>query len=265
MTDDAPITLQDAIEQVAQAPSLLVALDFDGTLADLADDPMSVRPRPGNKEIVEMLAAQPGVRVILLSGRQLRDLRYLAGMSPSVRLVGSHGAEPDSGIRLTAAESALLEAIDMRLKEVLDQPAAAGAWVEHKPAARVVHVRKVEGGVAKQRLLDQVRALINAIPGLHITAGKDILEVAVLDVTKGSFLEAARKDLGADAVVFVGDDVTDETALRVLYDGDLGVKVGPEDPVTSCARWFIPDTAAVTVFLRNLLNARLTWQETQDG
>ncbi|WP_448852796.1 trehalose-phosphatase [Corynebacterium sp. 335C] len=261
MNDEAATALRDAIAHVAAAPTLLVALDFDGTLADLADDPMSVRPRPGNRELVETLAEQDGVTVMLLSGRQLKDLRYLSGMNPRVRLVGSHGAEPDDGISLSAAESALLEALDVRLRDVLAQPGAEGAWVENKPGARVLHVRPIEDHVARQRVLDYARTLARPVPGLHVTDGKDILEIAVHDVTKGSFLDAARRDSGVDAVVFVGDDVTDETALRVLQPGDLGVKVGVPDPEHSHASHFVPDTAAVTVLLRDLLNARMAAAE----
>ncbi|MDO4609768.1 trehalose-phosphatase [Corynebacterium sp.] len=256
MNDEAASALHAAIERVAAAPNLLVALDFDGTLADLQDDPMAVRPRPGNRELVEALADLDGVTVMLLSGRQLKDLRYLSGVKSTVRLVGSHGAEPDDGLSLSSAESALLEALDVRLREVLEQPGADDAWVENKPGARVLHVRLVADHVQRRRILDYARTMARPVPGLHVTDGKDILEIAVHDVTKGSYLDAARRDAGADAVVFVGDDVTDETALRVLMPGDLGVKVGQPDVEHSAAGHFVPDTAAVTVLLRDLLNAR---------
>src|SRR5699024_9515133 len=94
------------------------------------------------------------------------------------------------------------------------------------------------------------------IGGVHVTEGKDILEIAVLDVTKGSYLEAARSEYGADAVLFIGDDVTDETVLRTLSYGDLGIKVGSPDDGPSAATAFLPDTAAVTAFLREFAEAR---------
>lgn len=81
-----------AVSAVAAAETLLVALDFDGTLADLGDDPMAVRPREGNVDLVSRLSALPNTEVVILSGRQLRDLRFLSGMEHVARLVGSHGA-----------------------------------------------------------------------------------------------------------------------------------------------------------------------------
>lgn len=247
---------QSAIDAVASADTVLVALDFDGTLADLGDDPMAVRPREGNLELVSRLSALPRTEVVILSGRQLRDLRYLSGMEHVARLVGSHGAEPQDGLALSEAESALLEAVDLRLREVLADADDERVWVERKPAARVLHVRLLEDAVRKRRVLDHAMSFFRPIKGVHVTEGKDILELAVLDVTKGSYLEAARAEYGADAVLFIGDDVTDETALRCLTHGDLGIKVASPDDGPSAAKAFLPDTAAVTEFLRRFADAR---------
>ncbi|MFC3850415.1 trehalose-phosphatase [Corynebacterium hansenii] len=246
-----------AVAAVAEAGTLVVALDFDGTLADLCDDPMAVRPREGNVELVSRLSALPRTEVVILSGRQLRDLRYLSGMEHAARLVGSHGAEPQDGLALSEAESSLLEALDLRLRDVVAEAGAGDlVWVERKPAARVLHVRLLEDEVRKRRVLDHALSIFRPLQGVHITEGKDIVELAVLDVTKGSYLEAARSEYGADALLFIGDDVTDETVLRTLGNGDLGIKVGSPDDGPSAATAFLPDTAAVTAFLRDFADAR---------
>jgi trehalose-6-phosphatase len=48
----------------------------------------------------------------------------------------------------------------------------------------------------------------------------------VLSVTKGDALVQLRTELGADAVLYAGDDTTDEDAFAVLGEGDVGIKVG---------------------------------------
>src|SRR5699024_6833567 len=159
---------------------------------DLGDDPMAVRPREGNVELVSRLSALPRTEVVILSGRQLRDLRYLSGMEHVARLVGSHGAEPQDGLALTDAESALLERVGPRLRAVPSDAADDVAWVERTPAARVRHGRLLDDEVRKRRVLDHAMSFFRPIGGVHVTEGKDILEIAVLDVTKGSCLEAAR-------------------------------------------------------------------------
>ena len=100
--------------------------------------------------------------------------------------------------------------------------------LENKPAAIVVHVRGAEPAVA-ERVLDAVRTGPAQLPGVESTEGKAVLEMAVVQVSKGAAIDTLRGRLGADAVLFVGDDVTDETAFARLRPGDVGVKVGEGD------------------------------------
>ena len=85
--------------------------------------------------------------------------------------------------------------------------------------------------------------------------GKDIVEFAVRHVTKGDALDRLRELRGADAVLFAGDDVTDEDAFRVLREGDVGVKVGEGDTL---AGHRVSDPAALTDVLKQLARLRAT-------
>jgi trehalose 6-phosphate phosphatase len=42
-----------------------------------------------------------------------------------------------------------------------------------------------------------------------------------------------REHFDATGILFAGDDVTDEDAMRVLGPGDLGVRVGPGESVAT--------------------------------
>jgi trehalose 6-phosphate phosphatase len=74
-----------------------------------------------------------------------------------------------------------------------------------------------------------------------------------VDASKGSALDLLRSRLGATAALFVGDDVTDETAFAVLRDGDVGVKVGPGE---TAARYRVEDPEEVTAVLELLAEER---------
>ena len=86
--------------------------------------------------------------------------------------------------------------------------------------------------------------------GVRPLRGKNVVELPVLDADKGSAVLALRAELGAAAVVYAGDDVTDEHAFAVLGDGDVTVKVGPGETV---ATFRVPDATALVAALEHLL------------
>jgi trehalose 6-phosphate phosphatase len=88
---------------------------------------------------------------------------------------------------------------------------------------------------------------------VHLTDGKEIVELAVVTTHKGTAVTALRDESDADAVLFIGDDVTDENAFAVLRDQDVGIKVGPGETL---ARYRVPDPPAVVQVLELLLSAR---------
>ena len=61
--------LDTALADLAAVDTLLVALDFDGTLAPFADDPGHVGALPGSWAAVLTLQRAKGTEVVLVSGR----------------------------------------------------------------------------------------------------------------------------------------------------------------------------------------------------
>lgn len=250
-----PVTDAD-LDTLASAPALLVALDVDGTLAGFSADPLAVRLVPDADRAVDVLRRLPDTTVMLLSGRDLKQLRIITGFEPlaspgpdDVRLVGSHGAEPaeqdadsdGSPDMLSAAQASLLERITVLAEEQAERD--EGLWVEYKPFSRGLHRRTAVDVAEGEAATAALRASVQDLPGVTLTDGKAILEVAVSDMTKGRYLEWFTDATVPDRVLFIGDDVTDETALRVLRPQDLGVKVG-EGETAASRRVADPDAVA---------------------
>jgi trehalose 6-phosphate phosphatase len=245
------VTLAEALAELARVPTLLVVLDFDGVLAPIVQDPATSRPLPGSAAAVRALADLPATTVAMLSGRALADLREVSGFGPPVRLVGSHGGEFDDGeLVLTDAQAAAKDELVAAVRGVVDSE--PGARLEAKPAGIVVHVRGADPDVG-ERVLDAVRSGPARLPGVESTEGKAVLEMAVLQVSKGAAIDTLRAQLDADAVLFVGDDVTDETAFVRLGPGDIGIKVGDGD---TAAGYRVGTPEDVTAVLEELLAAR---------
>ena len=218
---------------------LLVALDFDGTLAPLVDDPSASRALPGATaalvDLVE-LTASAQVHVALVSGRALSDLHTLAQAPVGTFLIGSHGAERARVTAFGLDRDIVQLDDDMadRLASLGAEVAAVargrdGVWVETKPTAVVVHTRLAPDDVAR---LAQDEALeVGARLGTNVLHGKDVVEISVLHASKGDAVTALRTELGAKVVVYVGDDVTDEHAFAALGPDDVTVKVGAGETI----------------------------------
>ncbi|MFV1990500.1 MAG: trehalose-phosphatase, partial [Acidimicrobiales bacterium] len=85
--------LQARIVELARTPQLLVACDYDGTIAPLVANPMDALPRRETVAAMRGLAELPQTHVAVISGRSLRDLAALSRLPDEIHLVGSHGSE----------------------------------------------------------------------------------------------------------------------------------------------------------------------------
>jgi trehalose 6-phosphate phosphatase len=232
------------IESIATVSHLLVACDLDGTLAPIVDDPDLAEATAGSLRALRALAALPDTIVAVVSGRTHHELERRFGTEGFV-LVGEHGA--DRGQAAPPDPESLI-----RARRLVDEVAerTPGSRVEHKGRSVVFHHRRVDDpGPA----VDSLRAGAAVIHGLSLMEGKAVLELSVSAETKGTALMAMRADVGADALLFVGDDVTDETVFGLLGEADLGVKVG-EGPTAAHHR--VEDPAAVADLLQLLHDLR---------
>ncbi|MCG2624881.1 trehalose-phosphatase [Arthrobacter sp. I2-34] len=221
--------LRAALEVLAGTHRLLVALDFDGVLAPIVEHAADARPLPAAAAAVTALAGLPGTTTAYISGRALASLRLVGSPDERTLLIGSHGGEvftgPDSApLALDAGQAAALAAATGVVERVV--AGHPGTVLEAKPAGVVLHTRTAPDDVAAAATA-QARALLEQIPGVHLSDGKQVLETSVISADKGQGLELLRGFTGADAVLFAGDDVTDENAFRVLRGQDVGIKVGP--------------------------------------
>jgi trehalose 6-phosphate phosphatase len=240
--------LDGALDELARHRPLLLASDYDGVLARLRDDPAAAVPEPGIGDLLARLASVDGVTVALVSGRGVDDLRQTSGLAGPFRWIGSHGAEFDGP--LTGDLAARRDELAAALAPLVD--AVPGARLEVKPASAAVHVRTVADRDAAQRLLEAAASGPGAAADLTAKPGKDVLELAVTDADKGSALRRLREQVHAAAVLYLGDDVTDEDAFRVLGPEDVGIKVGAGETV---ATHRVSDPAGVRDVLERLVTA----------
>lgn len=242
--------LHDALRGLATAPTLLVASDVDGTLAPIVPDPADAVPDPDALAALTVLATLPGTDVALVSGRRLVDLREMTDLGPEVALVGSHGAEHGTHLVLPPELERLGQDLLEDLHAIVD--GVPGARLEAKAAGVAVHVRRAAPDDAA-RVVERVLTGPATRPGVRVTHGKQVVELSVVDVDKGRALDRLRTETGAGAVLYVGDDVTDEWAFARVSPPDVSVKVGPGE---TGARFRVGGPGDVTRLLGLLAGSR---------
>lgn len=283
-------------ERLRQSRFWLLLLDYDGTLAPFHQDRMQAVPYAGVIEQIEALRALPGGRIVLVSGRQIAELRELFPLNPPLEMWGSHGREhllPDGRYRLLDLNDA-----ERRVVDGLVQAMQAHGWeqqLELKPTAVAVHWRglpepqqqaireaaeryfaEAQERIQTQAQLQtqpqtQIQTLVSA-PEDHPAALLDSLEMMPFESglelrsrsrTKGQVIaelvaEEAQKHEGALAVTaFLGDDWTDEDGFAALPAEGLGVLVKDE-----------PRPSRASVYLRppeDLLAFLTAWGENSPG
>nr|WP_205881580.1 bifunctional alpha,alpha-trehalose-phosphate synthase (UDP-forming)/trehalose-phosphatase [Leucobacter coleopterorum] len=248
--------LRARLRRLATVPSLIVASDFDGTLAPIVGRPQDARILPRARRALEVLQESPDVQVILLTGRSVEGLRVTGLESDSWILSASHGAEltgldavGDAG-SLTPDEEERLGKLSRRFDRVFRDE--IGVRLERKPYGIVVHTREVaEPDRASELLAAAVE--LGTVPGITMREGKQVREFSVRNTDKGSALLLIREMLPAAPVLFLGDDVTDEDVFAVLGPDDLGIKVGEGE---SLARERVADPEAAAAVLAALAELR---------
>jgi trehalose 6-phosphate phosphatase len=273
MTPEAPGTgtrlaltpeLRAAVRQVAATDHLLVAMDFDGTMAPIVPHAGDARPLPRAAAAFAALAELPRTTTALISGRALASLREVASPPAKSLLIGSHGAEAwlgpgSTGLELDAEQQALLAEVRGILADISAE--APGTVLEDKPAGVVLHTRQAADDVAEDAVA-AARSLLEGRKGVFLKNGKRVLETSVVHASKGEAVAFLRQVAGASAVLFAGDDTTDEDAFGRLGQGDVGVKVGLD---FTQAQYRVEAPVHVAELLEALLRERSTAVAAEGG
>ena len=222
---------------LARPGDAVIALDFDGTLAPIVDDPGQARAHPGAVPALARLA--PLVRSVgVLTGRPaevaVRNGGF-AGVPGLGHLVvlGHYGAErweaATGEVRAPAVPPGVAAAA-AELPGLLGGLAAGrDAYVEDKGRAVAVHTRRAAD---PQGALDALREPLAQLADRHsliVEPGKFVLELRPPGVDKGVALTGYVRDTGAGSVLFAGDDLGDLAAFDAVEalraEGVPGVRV----------------------------------------
>jgi trehalose 6-phosphate phosphatase len=219
MTDPAPLP------PLPRRAALL--LDLDGTLIDIAPTPDLVSVPADLPAILRTLRARLRDALAIVTGRPVEQVDRLLGAAPYA-VAGEHGAVIRHSPR-GALERADLPATPANWARLARQAVAGhdGALFEPKSHGFVVHFRlcPAAGEALRQALL----AIVGADhPDYAIMPAHMAWEVTPRGVDKGRAVERllARPPFAGRTPVYVGDDISDEAAMRAARAaGGVGLRV----------------------------------------
>lgn len=245
------ILSESNVEVLAQFAwsNVLLAFDFDGTLAPIVADRDEARMRDSTSSLFERVCRLYPSAVI--SGRSRDDVLARVNGVPVRYVIGNHGLEP--GPHMKAFEAEIAEVRPLLERALVGHQ---GVDVEDKRFSLAVHYRR------SRRKRDARRAIHEAVAALphRLRSKPGKLVVNVLPERaphKGDALVHLRAEAGADTAIYVGDDATDEDVFELDQPGRLlSIRVGNSS--TSSAAYCLPGQRDVDALLRRLARLRET-------
>lgn len=240
---------------------IFICLDYDGTLTPIADTPDKAALSDQAKSALMKLINNSGCRLSIISGRSLQDIKMRVGLE-NVIYAGNHGLEiegPSTKLEGTIPER-LRAVIRHIYKELQDRLIGIrGVIVEDKTITLSIHYRmaKSDDALTVKKIVNEITKPYLGKNKMKVTAGKKVLEIKPdIEWDKGKVVLwlLARQQFKLDdkkiLPIYIGDDVTDEDAFKVLRSKGLTIFVGESG--ISQAEYYLKDTKEVIEFISRL-------------
>lgn len=244
----------------ARVSGCLVALDFDGTLAPIVDDPSQSRAVAGAFGALSRLAGA-GAQIAVVTGRDALTALELSRFAeiPGLIVSGLHGAEVwHDGSLQTRDEPAGIDVLRRELPPLLDQ-VDPDSWLEDKRLSLVVHTRRSADPLT---VLEQLRGPVTELAeanGLQVLDGKFVLEIRIPGLSKADAVSRLLTPQ-TTAALFAGDDHGDLPAFEAIHSWSrrtgnpaVAIAVGEVAEVRQAADVRLPAPAALADLLAALL------------
>lgn len=208
---------RDVLQQFAWS-KVLLAFDFDGTLAPIVADPRRAILRPSTRALLSEVARR--YPCVIISGRAHADVRKRVAGLGIQSVIGNHGLEPwGSADRFARAVRRWMPVLKRKLAPI------AGVKIEDKHFSVAIHYRHAR---RKKEARAAILAAVASLGAVRIVGGKQVVNVLPVGAPhKGVALERERERLGCDTAIYVGDDETDEDVFTLHQPGRLlAVRVG---------------------------------------
>lgn len=235
-------------------------LDYDGTITPIHKTPSETILSSDTIHILQQLIQLPNVRVTILTGRSMKDIRKFIPFE-NIRLVANHGfhiymdgnewVHPD-------AESSFPKMHQLQDILLTALKSFSNVFVENKQFTLGIHYRNAaakDTPIVKELTKKNISSFD---PKLVITESKEVIEVQ--PPVKWGKGNAVSKILKVHPYphnslkIYIGDDITDEDAFQVLKSSGITIYVGEISETK--AQYYVENVKEVLQILRMIIKLR---------
>ena len=255
--------ITELTHKAAQAKTIRLFLDYDGTLAEFAPSPDMILPDQEVIALLERFVAMNGVLLAVISGRRLTHIQKLLPIR-GLLLGGTYGIEmqlPNGELRTLLS----FEQIRPTLEQLLPRwqgliAGRKGFYLEDKGWSLALHGRfatdeEAETVIATARIQAQE---LHATANFKLLGGNRFLEFAPHAASKSKAVQWILKEMTPEDSlnIYIGDDDKDEEAFSTLLDaGGYAIRVAAA-PTATRAQFRLEGPPQVRAWLAELLTVR---------
>ena len=230
------------------ARRVLLAFDYDGTLAPIVADRDRAFLRPATRKVLAQAARRYPCAVI--SGRARPDVLRLLGGVKLACVVGNHGLEWEQTAHAASIERQVRAWLTRMETLLADIP---GLVIEDKRYSLTVHFRRAR---RKAQAAAAIRQAAASLGKVRIIGGDHVVNVVHPAAPhKGKALQRIQEMLQCPAAIYIGDDVTDEDVFALRRPQRLlSIRVGASR--RSKAPYYIRNQQEIDELLACLLSLR---------
>lgn len=256
----------DEISPTLKNRYIMLFLDYDGTLTPIVERPELAKLPSHTRTILKELAGQKEIKIILISGRSLSNLKELVRI-PNLIYIGNHGFEFEGPKIHYIHPNALdaikqLSALELQFKKAFE--AFPEILIENKKLTLSIHYRNLE-----PEKIERAKSIFLKLAEPHvrnsdlsIAEGKKVWELRPqTQWNKGTTViwlvaRVLFQDAEHPLPLYIGDDITDEDAFKVLKHKGITVKVTQSADEISQADYHLKSPDEVVQFLKYLIDLK---------
>ncbi len=244
------------LQRIMAAYELVIFLDYDGTLTPVSPQPENAfLPTDMRETLVELSKC---FEVIVISGRDKHNVEHFVNL-PNLLYIGNHGLDmeqPEGAELKNRIEQSKLSIQSAREEIFQTLSLIAGVQIEPKKFTTAIHYRHAKEEEQK-KVIEITQLILQKYPALKIIPGKKVLDICPnIDWNKGRALLWVLSEKFKDKniyPIYIGDDITDESAFFALPPHGMGILVGDHGEPTYADFW-LKSPVEVKLFLQNLIS-----------